>query len=141
MTRLFKVLLFALLMFCAVFAVVIGGRLDESVITLIGGIVIGCLLAAPVAAILMFVVLRRREASSMPQSPVAPPQSATQFLVLPPMYGGQMPQVPPMTSRRELAESYSLPVKRRFYLIGEDGQATEIQPDDSLSAEDVRHVR
>ena len=134
MTRLFKVLLSALLMFCGVLAAVIGGRLDESAITLIGGIVIGCLVAAPLAAILMFVMLRWREASSVPRYPIVPQQqSAPQVVVLPPIYGAPVSHVPTTPSRRELAEPYNLPVKRHFYLIGEDGQVSEIQPDDSVT--------
>ena len=137
MSRLFKVLVFALVMFCAIFAAVIGARLDESVITLIGGIVLGSLIAAPLTAILTMLMVRRREAAAMPQQPPVfqhPP--APQFLVLPPMYGPPNAQLPQTPSRREIAEPYSLPAKRRFYLIGEDGQPTEIQPD-----EEVDHVR
>ena len=120
----------------------IGARLDQSVIALIGGFVIGCLIAAPIAAMIMCLMMRRREAAAVPKYHVTPQQqSAPQFVVLPPMYGGPALQAASILPRRELAEPFSLPMKRRFYLIGEDGQATEIQPDDSLSAEEASHVR
>ena len=130
MSHLLKVFVFALIMFCIVFAAVIGARLDESVITLIGGFVLGSLIAAPLTAILITLMLRRREATAVPNYP--PPQQhqpAPQFLVLPPMYGPPNQQIPQAAPRRELPEPYSLPTKRRFYLIGEDGQPTEIQPE------------
>ncbi len=137
MSRLLKVLVVALFMFCAILATVIAARLDESVITLIGGFVLSSLIAGPLATILTMLMVRRREAMAVPNNPPLPQhQPAPQFLVLPPMYGQPNPQPPQSTAKRELSEPYSLSPKRRFYLIGNDGLPTEIQPD-----EEVDHVR
>ena len=136
MSHLLKVSVVALLMFCVIFAIVIVTRLDESVITLIGGFAIGSLIAAPLTAILTLLMVRQRDASGIPDKlPLPQHHLAPQFLVLPPMYGQPNSQSPQSATKRELFEPHSLSMKRHFYLIGNDGLPTEIQPD-----EEVGHV-
>jgi hypothetical protein len=143
MDRLLRALSIAIVIFATIVAFVVGSRIDQNTISLLSGTMIGILIATPGAAIITFVLLRRREnnaASGYDRSlrHSAPlPQNPPQYWVLPqtmqPMRAGAYPvnAIPagitamgwPMAPGMGGEEMNYLPrPRRKFYVIGENGE-------------------
>ena len=130
-----KTIVFLVLLFVISAAVVIATRLDQLTVSLLGGVLVGVLLAAPIASVMTYLALRQRqvEAVANPYNQIrqqpAPPSLPPQIVMLPAPTNYQ----PPMQTMRQpmyhQAEPFTLPPQRRFYMIGDDGSASEIQPD------------
>jgi hypothetical protein len=132
MDRVLRATSVAIIIFATVTAFVIGSRIDQNTISLLSGTMIGILVAAPCAAIITFVLVRRRDANSLSsydrnmRQSTPMPQSPPQYWVMPQQYaqlngaaymqaggaqGWPMPQ----------QDAPYLPRQRRFYVIGENG--------------------
>lgn len=134
-----KVLTFLMLMFVISMAVAIASRLDQLTVSLLSGVMVGMLMATPVTALVTYLTMRQRQSENTPApytqirpAPVAPPVSQPpQIVMLPapahyqlPMQMMRQPQY-----QSQPVEPFSMPPQRRFYMIGVDGSASEIQPD------------
>jgi hypothetical protein len=105
-------------------AVVVGVRLEAASINVIAATIAGFAAGALVTAMLFTLLARQRPA--MPP-PTAPPPQQPQWVVLPPAVWPAQQPMPP--------QPQSLPYppweqpRRRFTVIGDDGSATELEPD------------
>ncbi|MBX7214826.1 MAG: hypothetical protein K1X39_12500 [Thermoflexales bacterium] len=137
MERLVKTSAVALIIFATVLAFVIGSRMEQSTIVLLSGAAVGILLCAPSAAILTYSAMRRRDANAAVRE-VRVPRFTTPLPTETPAYWA-MPQMPyvidprrmsqglmPGTSYGAMDPNYQLPARRRFYVIGEGGEASEV---------------
>lgn len=138
MDRLIKTLAVALIIFAVVLAFVVGNRMEQATITLLSGAAVGILLCAPAAAVITLATLRRKDlirdergqryTSPLPQEP--------------PTYWS-VPHNPYVIDARRLAPgmgylapqgygdaNYALPARRKFYVIGENGDAQDADGDD-----------
>ena len=129
-----KTIIFLVLLFVISSAVVIAARLDQLTVSLLGGVLVGVLLTAPIASVMTYLALRQRqvEAVANPNNQIRQqfaPSLPPQIVMLPAPTNYQ----PPMSTMRQpiyhQAEPFTLPPQRRFYMIGDDGSASEIQPD------------
>lgn len=139
MSRLFRSLGFAFLVFCVVLASYIGTRLDEASVHLIAGAVIGVLVAVPLSICIVILSMRYRSHQSHTTPTYVPPPISPQYFVLPQLSVTPSP-VTQGVRRPALAEPHHLQPKRHFYFVGEDGLPTEIQPESSFSEEETDHV-
>ena len=138
MDRLVRATAVSIVLFFVVLGLVIGSRMDQTTIALLGGTTIGLLIAAPCAAIVTYLVMRNRDESSAPK----PPPTPTYYIV--PQNGMPMPPAlppsqPMLTANppayQQIPAPFVLPPQRKFYLIGGDGTAEEVSPDaDSAEA-------
>lgn len=138
MDRLNKAAAVSLVAFSIVLAAFIGSRMDQLTIALLGGTFIGLLISIPSVLLIVVLALRRRDGGEsvryerprFTHMPPSPPQDrATPTLTDAPYYG-EMHSPPPMTQARAsfAAPEYVLPTtRRRFYLIGESGEISEIE--------------
>jgi hypothetical protein len=123
------------------FAIVMGGfvgaRADQTTIALLGGTLIGLLVAVPATAVAVAVSMRRRQERvpdvtqrySAPMPPSPPPYWAMPPSVDPRLgYAPLPPTVPAALPQPMSAPEYLLPAtRRRFYMIGDSGQVQEIE--------------
>ena len=132
MDRLVRATAVSIVLFFIVLGLVIGSRMDQNTIALLGGTTIGLLIAAPCAAIVTYLVMRNRDESFAPKSPPAPtyyvvPQNG---MPIPPALPPSQPMLtatPP--AYQQAPAPFVLPPQRKFYLIGGNGAAEEISPD------------
>ena len=129
-----KVLVFLVLLFVISAAAVVAARLDQLTISLLGGVMLGVLLAAPIATLVTYLALRQRHAeamvstySQMRQQP-APQSLPPQIMMLPAPAAYQPPAQAMRQPMYQPIEPFTLPTHRRFYMIGDDGSASEINP-------------
>jgi hypothetical protein len=132
MERLVKAVALAVILFFVVLGFVIGSRMDQTTIALLGGTTIGLLIAAPCSAIVTYLVLRNRDERGYGQSRHynQPQQTPPQYWVV--QQAPNMPQSQPHYNTlptTQYAAPFELPPRRKFYLIGESGDTSEIQPD------------
>src|ERR1700694_5058208 len=79
----------AIVVFATIVAFIVGSRIDQNTISLLSGTLIGILVAAPCAAIVTCVMIRRRESNSVSsyerstRQSVPLPQNPPQYWVLP----------------------------------------------------------
>ena len=143
MERIGKAMALAVVLFFIVLGIVVGTKMDQNTIALLGGTTLGLVIATPCVAIATYVSMRRRDEHSYERSPrsMAPmPQNPPQYWVVPPQMQQQhqqngMPQMQqqlpqPMAmgayGMRPSTPEYMLPAKRRFYIIGETGEVQEL---------------
>jgi hypothetical protein len=129
MNKLTQALAIALLLFFVILAVLIGTRIDQYTIAVLAGATVGLVIATPCTALVTYLVARSnrvdasRETSWRYGPPPAWPMAPTRF---------DSAARPSRLARQPLdssADAFELPPRRRFYLIGEGGQATEIEPE------------
>ena len=135
----------AIVLFFVVLGMVIGSRMDQTTIALLGGTVVGLLIATPCAAIVTYLAVCNRNESSAPctrqfTQPVLPPNPPQYWVVPQTMHAP--PHITPQpssgvapTPQQSLAPVFELPPRRRFYLIGATGEPSEIEPDDATDAD------
>lgn len=138
---------FAVMLFVAVLASVIGSRLDQNTVLLLGGATVGLLVAAPAATLITYLALRRRDDQSPAASTAAPrysipmPQSPPQYWVMPTMQPATPPnymapvqrQLPPANQQLSWTQppEFSMPPRRKFYMIGDGGEVEELMDESS----------
>ena len=143
-----KVFAFAILLFAAVVAYMIGTRIDQETISLLSGTAIGVLVTTPCAALITFILMRRRETNHQTtyernmRSNVSMPQNPPQYWV--------MPQMPTLSNAAAMQGALNagtsmggwpgaqnaqyLPrPQRRFYVIGENGQPKVVDGDPGVN--------
>lgn len=131
MDRLIRGTAAAFVIFAGVFAFIIGQRIDQVTIALLGGVLIGLLVTAPVFGALVFVALRRsaRDHELIPtrQHYYAPmPQSPPQFWSAPQMLRqGEMSGYADAVGGYPAPPAFQLPPQRKFYVIGDDGAVSD----------------
>ena len=135
MERLVKTFAVAVILFFIVLGFVIGSRMDQNTIALLGGTTIGLLIAAPCAAIITYLAIRNRDESRQFDSPqYRPPQPPMQYWVVPqaPIAPQSAPHYNALAGTSPYTmptEQFVLPPRRKFYLIGESGESSEIEPE------------
>ncbi len=154
MDKIIRAFTISIVVFAIIFAYFVSTRIDQTTVSVISGAMIGIITAAPLAIIMTLVVARRREdpyTSSyerQTRSSVPLPQNPPQYWMTPQQYGaannngyGQSPAlVAPsqwqMNSEAAGATRGASPAsaqmansRRRFYVIGEDGQPKMVDQD------------
>ena len=131
-----KTLTIVTCVFSAGVAVAIGVQLDQDHVSILSGFMIGAVLGAPVASIITYLALRRRQIEAitvsnrpnLPSTPALPPQVV--YLPTPTAY---QPMPPRATTTRQSeawqSEPFVVPLRRKFYIIGDSGETSEIQAD------------
>ena len=136
MDKLVRATAVSIVLFFVVLGLVIGSRMDQNTIALLGGTVIGLLIAAPCAAIVTYLVVQIATNHPHPRTSPAP----TYYVV--PQNGVQLPSTlpPPQMMLATTSPAYQqssapfvLPPQRKFYVIGGDGDATEIDDQSEFS--------
>ena len=140
-----KLTTFAVMLFAGVLASVIGARLDQNTVLLLGGATLGLLVAAPSAAVITYLALRRRDEQSFARSPnySAPmPHNPPQYWVMPSVQTQPIPTTNFMPPQRQLPAAnpqltwtqppeFNMP-RRKFYMIGDAGEVQELNDDSQL---------
>ncbi|MCS7062253.1 MAG: hypothetical protein RMN25_13990 [Anaerolineae bacterium] len=146
MDRIIKASAFGIVLCGIVFGFVAGSRIDQSTITLLGGALVGVLLATPCVAAVTWLAARRRDDAWRTQAqfmrhtaplPPEPPQYwSVQSQPLP--VGNRGPNLPvPMTWAGQASPGQTWPgqydpagfiprPRRKFYVIGENGEPQEV---------------
>ncbi len=134
-----KVLTFLMLMFVISMAVAIASRLDQLTVSLLSGVMVGMLMATPVTALVTYLTVRQRQSEGVvapyaqirPAPVTLPVSQPPQIVMLPAPANYQLPMqmMRQPQYQSQPVEPFSMPPQRRFYMIGEDGTASEIQPD------------
>jgi len=118
----------AIVLFFVVLGAMVGARIDQTTIALLGGTVIGLAIAIPCTALVTYIVFKARAESSSHAHHSQPPQQ----WIMPPNYPtAQTPTHHTAVSptSQPYSEPFVLPPQRRFYIIGENGEASEITSD------------
>lgn len=137
-----KLSTFAVMLFAGVLATVIGARLDQNTVLLLGGATLGLLVAAPAAAVITYLAVRKRDEQSFERSPrysTPLPQNPPQYWVMPNMQPQPVPQTNYMPPQRQLPSAtgqltwtqppeFNMP-RRKFYMIGDAGEVQELSDD------------
>ena len=139
MERFVKAVAASVILFFVVLGLVIGTRMDQNTIALLGGTTIGLLIASPCAAVITYLAMRNRDDHSFERNPrysAHMPQSPPQYWVVPqhmqmqqPAQQMAQPQLPNQNAYayRQPTAEYVLPAtRRRFYMIGEAGEVQEL---------------
>ena len=147
---LLRVFAIAILSFAAIVAYMIGTRIDQETISLLSGTLIGILVTSPCAALITYILVRRRDQNHMSsyerasRSNVPLPQNPPQYWV--------MPQMPALSNASLMQaalnagsavsgwpgtpDSRYLPrPQRRFYVIGENGETKTMDGEPTLNDE------
>jgi hypothetical protein len=142
MDRLVRAMSIAIVIFAVVIAFIVGSRIDQTTVAMLGGTVVGILVAAPAGALVTFALMRRRTEASQQydrvQRPTVPlPQNPPQYWVLPPQ---MQPDAAYMQARLNTTQSgapawqmggdgtqYLPRPRRRFYVIGESGEVRDLE--------------
>lgn len=140
-----RVFAVAILVFAAIIAYMIGARIDQETISLLSGTLIGILVTTPCAALITFILVRRREQSHLStyersaRTSVPLPQNPPQYWVMPAMANPSMMQAAlaggsSVNGWPGAQDSRYLPrPQRRFYVIGENGETKTMEGDPSLN--------
>jgi hypothetical protein len=134
MDKLVRAIAVSVVLFFVVLGLVIGSRMDQNTIALLGGTTIGLLIAAPCAAIVTYLAVRNRDESSASGTTHAPPT----YYVVPQVGASSLPASPtqqyflPTTSPtyQQTTAPFVLPPQRKFYVIGGGGEVSELLPED-----------
>ena len=135
MEKLVRSLAISVVLFFVVLGFVIGSRMDQTTIALLGGTTIGLLIAAPCAAIVTYlIVCNRNESHHQFENRFIPPNaqnSSPQYWVVPQALSNvpQLMSQPPMAVTPATPPAFELPPRRKFYMIGASGEPSEISPD------------
>ncbi|MCL4505325.1 MAG: hypothetical protein M1434_04500 [Chloroflexi bacterium] len=151
MEKILRALSAGIILIAAVIAFVISTRIDQNTISVLSGTIIGVLIAIPCGALLTIVLLRRREGATMTTyerqmrciSPL--PQNPPQYWVLPPqlsgmantsmMRNGASPAISaPAAWQMPQDSSGAPPPRRKFYVIGENGEPRAVDQDEMDTA-------
>lgn len=144
----------SLVLFVAIFAAFLGARIDQTTIALLGGTLIGLLIGVLATLLVVVLAVRRRDevhydrpARYAAHMPPSPPQYWSLPGIPTPTHDARLLQaMPPSALQPGIpAPDYMLPpIRRRFYMIGEDGEVREIEAphgdglSDDPSADDAR---
>ena len=138
----------AIVLFFVVLGMVIGSRMDQTTIALLGGTVVGLLIATPCAVIVTYLAVRNRNELSAPCTrqftqpvlPANPPQYwvVPQTMLAPAHISPQSSTGVASALQQPVAPAFELPPRRKFYLIGATGVPSEIEPDDATDADVVQ---
>jgi hypothetical protein len=143
MDKINKAAALSIVFFSIVLAGFVGARVDQTTIALLGGTFIGLLVAIPTTALIVLIVMRRREdivSERTPRYSAPMPPNPPQYWVAsnqPHDVRGQVYQ-PPAPQLREpiAAPEFMLPAaRRRFYMIGESGEVREIEAPQSADGD------
>jgi hypothetical protein len=101
----------------SILAYMLGTRMDQNTMSMIGGTLIGLVVSAPVVCICVFVTMRVK------MSPPRQDYDPGYRMQAPPQYWVQPP-----TEADQLQQPYQpyTPAPRKFYTIGMDGQPSQI---------------
>jgi hypothetical protein len=139
MERMSKAIAVSLVLFAIVFAAFAGSRVDQVTIALLGGALIGLLVAVPLTLLTMAIVLRRRDERVDSPQPTVHVPPVPQAHWPPPNHPAQFSAQPwPLISAP--AEFNLPPPRRRFYVIGESGEVRELT-DATIDGEVVEDSR
>ena len=137
MEKVIRAISVAIVIFVTIVAFAVGTRIDQNTISVLSGAVIGILVAAPCAAVITFLLLRRKDGDRAPvyerqlRNTVPLPQNPPQYWVLPQQFQGManpaynMPALGTgnMGWQMQTNNTVALPrPRRRFYVIGESGE-------------------
>ena len=133
MDKIIKTSAIALIIFAVVLAFVVGTRMEQATIILLSGAAVGILVCAPCAAFITFAAMKRRDGAvrdeRMTRYTAPLPQE-------PPTYWS-LPSGPFMVDARRFAPGlpagnggyadvgYTMPARRKFYVIGESGEVRD----------------
>ena len=127
-----KVLTIVTCVFSAGIAVVIGVRLDQDHVSILTGLMIGAVLGAPIASIITYLVVRKRQSDAIYcHRPYQPPTGSVppQVVYLPaPMVHQPIPSVTRQPASWS-PEPFVMSKQRRVYVIGDTGNTDESQQD------------
>ena len=137
-----------IILFATIIAFIVGSRIDQNTVSLLSGAMVGILIAAPCAILVTFIAVRRRENNNISiyerslrhgyQMPPNPPQ----YWVMPPQFQAPTQTAPAIPGGMSLAgwpgsneEMQYLPrPRRRFYVIGENGEPKPIENEAATDA-------
>ena len=138
MDKIVRALAISIVIFATIIGFVISTRIDQTTISVLSGAVIGIVTAAPFAAILTFILARKRDGRVITSyerqmhSSVPMPQNPPQYWVMPQQlagmsngsYGQQQPALaaPAQWPGNSDPSAYMMRPRRRFYVIGENGE-------------------
>ena len=151
MEKILRAVSIGIIIIAAVIAFVISTRIDQNTISVLSGTIIGILIATPCGALLTVVLLRRRDGGAMTtyerqMRSVSPlPQNPPQYWVVPPQFNGMAnaammrngvnPAIAaPATWQMPQDAAGMLPQRRRFYVIGENGEPRAVDQDEMDTA-------
>jgi hypothetical protein len=148
MNKVMSALSVGIILFAGVMAYIVGSRIDQVTVSVLSGAMVGIVVAVPCAALVTFILVRRRESTNISvyersrhgyQMPPNPPQ----YWVIPPQF-----QTPPQTApaipggmsmsawANAPEEMQYLPrPRRRFYVIGENGEPKPVEGDSATDAQ------
>ncbi len=119
--------------FSIVLAGVVGARIDQTTIALLGGTFIGLLVAIPATILVVLISLRRKDEQQherMQRYSSHMPPSPPQYWMMPQQpYDVRVmqPQHPQLQAPIAAPEFMLSAARRRFYMIGEGGDVREIE--------------
>ena len=139
MDKIIRAFAISIVIFATITGIVVSTRIDQNTVSVLSGAVIGIITAAPFAAILTFVLTRRRDNNNTVvtsyerqlRGSVPLPQNPPQYWVLPQQFAGaqngaygqqQQPALAGPTQWSMNPETYTMRPRRRFYVIGENGE-------------------
>jgi hypothetical protein len=154
MDKIARALAISIVIFATIVGFVVTSRIDQNTISVLSGAVIGIITAAPFAAILTIVLTRKRDNTVVTsyerqmRSSVPLPQNPPQYWVLPQQFAGmnngsygQQPQ-PALAGPSQWqmnadasANAYMMRPRRRFYVIGENGEPKMV--DEEISEQEA----
>jgi hypothetical protein len=140
MDKVSKASAISIVIFSIVLAGFIGSRVDQMTIALLGGTFIGLVVAIPATVLIVVIAMRKRDEASVerthrystPNYSAPMPPSPPQYWVMPNQAydprATQVVQMPQQLQQPIAAPEFMLPAtRRRFYMIGEGGDAQEIE--------------
>ena len=127
-----KPLAFGILCFCVTLAVLIGQRLSDQAMAVIVGSVIGVVASMPMAALILFMVLKQRDggsySSAATRRDVAPRDDTPRMIVIQPQPYAPAPAPYPHTGQLSQLNTTSWQQtrpSREFTIVGEEEFADE----------------
>ncbi|PJF48092.1 MAG: hypothetical protein D6709_06875 [Chloroflexi bacterium] len=152
MDRLNKAAAVSLVTFSAVLAAFVGSRIDLFAVSLLFGMFIALLMLASLTLLVVIIIFRQRddagrERYDRPRYAYMPPSPPPYWVMPTPSdvsYDIRTPSPAPQFRAPDAAPEYVLPAtQRRFYLIGESGEAQEIEAslEPSAVGDDLRDDR
>ncbi|HEY3341110.1 MAG TPA: hypothetical protein VGK81_03790 [Anaerolineae bacterium] len=135
-----------IILFATVIAFIVGSRIDQNTVSLLSGAMVGIVIAAPCAVLVTFIAVRRRENNNISvyersirhgyQMPPSPPQ----YWVMPPQFQASAQTAPAIPGGLSMSawpgSPEQLPAlpRRRFYVIGENGEPTPVDNEAATDA-------
>jgi|GEM_PF-1468930 len=136
MEKIVRALAIGIVIFATIIGFAVSTRIDQDTISVLSGAVIGIVTAAPFAAILTMVLMRKRDNRMVTSyerqmhSSVPMPQNPPQYWVMPQQvaamnnsaFGQQQAALAAPGQWQSGADAYMMRPRRRFYVIGENGE-------------------